>query len=237
VPYGDALAELDWSVGQVLARLKDMGLDERTLVVFTSDNGPWYGGSTGGLRGMKSTTWEGGFRVPCIVRWPGRLPAGRACDELAVMMDVFATTLAAAGVAPPGRVIDGHDLFAVLAGKAHSGHDVIFGHAGPRLATVRDARWKLHVLPSPDRRDSPPGVRWIDPRAPDGVTILAQFEQSQPAEYPGLRTGDETLALSLFDLDGDPGEQHNVAAKHPDIVARLKAKYDQAVAGMQGGTK
>ena len=73
--YGDVLAELDWSVGQVLARLKELGLDERTLVIFTSDNGPWYGGSTGGLRGMKATTWEGGFRVPCIVRWPG--PAAR----------------------------------------------------------------------------------------------------------------------------------------------------------------
>ena len=74
--YGDVLAELDWSVGQVLARLKDLGLDDRTLVIFTSDNGPWFGGSTGGLRGMKSTTWEGGFRVPCIARWPGRLPVG-----------------------------------------------------------------------------------------------------------------------------------------------------------------
>ena len=72
--YGDALAELDWSVGRVLARLKELGLEERTLVLFTSDNGPWYGGSTGGLRGMKATTWEGGYRVPCIARWPGRVP-------------------------------------------------------------------------------------------------------------------------------------------------------------------
>ena len=81
--YGDTLAELDWSVGQVLTRLKDLGLDAQTLVIFTSDNGAWYGGSTGGLRGMKSTTWEGGFRVPCIVRWPGRLPAGRTARRLA----------------------------------------------------------------------------------------------------------------------------------------------------------
>ncbi len=77
--YGDVMAELDWSVGQVLARVKDLGLEDRTLVIFTSDNGPWYGGSTGGLRGMKSTTWEGGFRVPCIVRWPGRVPTGNVC--------------------------------------------------------------------------------------------------------------------------------------------------------------
>ena len=183
--YGDVLAELDWSVGRVLARLKELGLDERTLVIFTSDNGPWYGGSTGGLRGMKGTTWEGGYRVPCIVRWPGRLPAGRVCDELAVTMDLFATALAAAGVAPPAdRVIDGQDLLPVLAGKAHSGHDVIFGHAGPRLATVRDGRWKLHVLPAADRRDGRTGGRWVDSRAPDGVTILAPFEQ---ASRPSIR--------------------------------------------------
>ena len=78
--YGDALAELDWSVGHVLDTLKELGLDERTLVLFTSDNGAWFGGSTGGLRGMKATTWEGGFRVPMIARWPGRLPAGKAID-------------------------------------------------------------------------------------------------------------------------------------------------------------
>ena len=229
--YGDALTELDWSVGQVLARLKELGLDERTLVMFTSDNGPWYGGSTGGLRGMKATTWEGGYRVPCIARWPGRLPAGRVSDELAVTMDLFATALAAAGVAPPAdRAIDGQDLLPVLAGNARSRHDVIIGHAGPNLATVRDGRWKLHVLPARDRRDDPASGRWIDPRAPDGVTILAPFEQSQPAEYPGLRTGDETRAMSLFDLDLDPGEQHDVAAKHLDVAARLKSRFDQFVA-------
>ena len=105
---------------------------------------------------MKGTSWEGGYRVPCIARWPGRLPAGRVSDELGVMMDLFATSLAAAGVStPPGVVIDGFDLLPVLAGKAHSQHDVIFGHAGPRLATVRDGRWKLHVLPIGNRRLPP----------------------------------------------------------------------------------
>jgi uncharacterized sulfatase len=226
--YGDALAEMDWSVGEVLDRLAAHGLAERTLVVFTSDNGPWYGGSTGGLRGMKTTTWEGGYRVPFIVRWPGRLPAGAVRNELAVTMDVFATALAAAGVAPPAnRVIDSQDLLPALSGiAARPPHDVIFGHAGPRLATVRDSRWKLHVLPAVDRRDGAAGVRWVDFRAPDGVTILAPFEQSQPVEYPGLRTGDETKAMSLFDLQSDPGEQHDVAAEHPDVVDRLKARYD-----------
>ncbi len=228
--YGDVLAELDASVGRVLGVLKELGLDERTLVLFTSDNGAWFGGSTGGLRGMKGTTWEGGFRVPMIARWPGRLPAGETRDAPAVMPDLFATALAAASIAPsPDRVIDGKDLLPLLAGKAQGVHDVVFGHQGARLATVRDARWKLHVLPCPERRVAKPGEPYVDPRGPDGVTILAPYEQAQPAEHPGVTTGDETGALTLFDLKADPAEQHNVAAMHPDVVARLKGRYDQVV--------
>jgi arylsulfatase A-like enzyme len=233
--YGDAVAELDWSVGQVLTKLKDLGLDQRTLVIFTSDNGPWYGGSTGGLRGMKSTTWEGGFRVPCILRWPGRLPAGVVCRDLAVTMDLFATALAAAGVPPPkDRVIDGKDLLSLFAVKEHTGQAVVFGLRGPWLATVRDSRWKLHVLPPQDLRLTRPGQRWVDSRGPDGVTILAPYEQPQPTEYPGPRTGDQPRPMSLFDLENDPGEQHDVAAQHGDIVARLKAQFDQVIRDFPG---
>ena len=228
--YGDVLAELDWSVGQVLTKLKDLELDQRTLVVFTSDNGPWYGGSTGGLRGMKSTTWEGGFRVPCIIRRPGRLPSGLVCGELAVTMDLFATALAAAGVAPPpDRVIDGKDLLPLISGKEHTGRAIVFGLQGRQLATVRDSRWKLHLLAPQDTRLTRPGLRWVDPRAPDGVTILAPHEQPQPTEYPGLRTGEEPRAMTLFDLENDPGEQHDVAAQHGEFVARLKSRSDQVV--------
>jgi len=228
--YGDVLAELDWSVGQVLTRLKDLGLDAQTLVIFTSDNGAWYGGSTGGLRGMKSTTWEGGFRVPCIARWPGRLPSGTTCASPCVTMDLFPTALAAAELAPPqNRVIDGKDLLPLLTGKVREAHDVIFGQQGPRLATVRDARWKLHVLPAGATRADKPPSPWVDPRGPDGVTILAPYEQPGPDEYPGVRTGDMARAMSLFDLENDPAEQHNVAAQHGDVVARLKAQFDQIV--------
>jgi uncharacterized sulfatase len=228
--YGDVLAELDWSVGQVLAKVKELGLDERTLVVFTSDNGAWYGGSCDGLRGMKGTTWEGGYRVPCILRWPGKVSAGKESSEPAIMMDLFATALAAAGVVPPrDQMIDGKDLLPLLIGTGKGPHEVLFGQQGSRLATVRDARWKLHLLPARDRRDMKPGERWLDPRAPDGVTILAPYEQYQPMDYPGLRTGADTQALSLFDLNKDPGEQENVAAKHPDVVARLKAHADRLV--------
>jgi len=228
--YGDALAELDWSVGRVLDTLKELGLDERTLVLFTSDNGAFFGGSTGGLRGMKATTWEGGFRVPMIARWPGRLPSGKVIDAPAVMPDLFATALAAAGIPlPTDRVIDGKDLLPLLAGQEQAVHDVIFGHQGARLATVRDARWKLHVLPSANRPVGIPVERWVDPRGPDGVTIIAPYEQAQPAEHPGVTTGDETRAMSLFDLASDPAEQHDVAAAHSDVVARLKERYDKVV--------
>ncbi len=226
--YGDVLAELDWGVGQVLGRLKELGLDDRTLVVFTSDNGPWFGGSTGGLRGMKATSWEGGFRVPCIARWPGRIPAGRVSDRLAVTMDLFATALAVAGVpAPRDRVIDGRDLLPLFTGDDRPVHEVLFGHQGARVATVRDARWKLHVWPAREFHVNSSGGHWVDPRGPDGVTILAPYEQAQPSAYPGERDGDTTGAMSLFDLRDDPAERHNVAAEHRDVVERLKADYDR----------
>lgn len=234
--YADVMAELDASVGRVLTKLKELGLEEQTLVVFTSDNGPWYGGSSGGLRGMKGTSWEGGYRVPCLIRWPGRVPSGKVIAQPAVIMDLFPTVLAAAKIAPPGdRVIDGKDLFPLLTGQAKGHHEFIFGLQGPRLATVRDSRWKLHVLPSRDRKDGKPGERWVDPRGPDGVTILAPYEQAQPTEYPGLRTGDITKEMSLFDLANDPGEQKDVSAQNPDVVARLKDAYEQAVKEMTAG--
>jgi uncharacterized sulfatase len=227
--YGDVIADLDSSVGDVLAKLKQLGLDEKTFVVFTSDNGAWFGGSCGGLRGMKGSSYEGGYRVPCIARWPGKIPTGHVSVEPAVMMDLFATALKIAGIEPPkDRVIDGRDILPLFTSAAKSPHEVIFGHQGAQLATVRDARWKLHVLAPRDNFASldKPGERWIDPRGPDGVTILAPHEQYQPGAHPGLRTGDASKPLQLFDLQADPGEQHDVAAQHPDVVARLKALFD-----------
>jgi arylsulfatase A-like enzyme len=226
--YGDVVAELDWSVGQVLAKLKELQLDTNTLVVFTSDNGPWFGGSTGGLRGMKGSSWEGGYRVPFIARWPGKIPAGHVNYAPAVMMDLFATTLAVTKVPPPNdRVIDGRDILPLLTSEAKSPHEAIFGHAGGRLAMVRDARWKLHVLAPSARKSMPPEQKWVDPRSPDGVTMLAPFEQYHPSQYPGLETGDAPKPMMLFDLKNDPGEQHDVAAKNGEEVVRLKRIYDE----------
>lgn len=227
--YGDAVSELDWSVGQVLAKLKALGLDERTFVVFTSDNGATFGGSTGGLRGMKSSSYEGGYRVPCIARWPGKIPAAHVSAQPAVMMDLFATALKIADTASPAdRVIDGRDIMPLFTGEAQSPHEFVFGQLSAKLATVRDARWKLHVLkPHIGLIASyKPGDHRTDPRAPDGVTILAPYEQAQPTEIPGLMTGDAPQPMQLFDLQNDPGEQHDVAAAHPAEVGRLRAAFD-----------
>lgn len=227
--YGDALADLDDSVGAVLDALREHGVDNNTLVLFTSDNGATFGGSTGGLRGIKGSSYEGGYRVPMVARWPGKIPAGHVSDQPAVMMDLFATALAVSQARmPDNRVLDGRDLMPVFTSDAKSPHDFIFGHLNSKLATIRDARWKLHVLkPSIGlgtitKRTEP----YVDPRAPDGVTILAPYEQAKPSEHPGVQSGDEPKPLQLFDLQTDPAEQHDVAAKFPDEVKRLQAAFD-----------
>ncbi len=228
--YGDAVAELDWGVGEVLSKLKSLGIAKDTIVMFTSDNGATFGGSTGGLRGMKSSSYEGGYRVPCIAWWPGKIPAGHLSAEPAVMMDLFATSLKVANVVPRMElVIDGRDILPLFTSTAKSPHEVIFGQQASKLATVRDARWKLHVLkPGIGLVASyKPGDHKTDPRAPDGVTILAPYEQATPDQIPGLMTGVAPGPMQLFDLQNDPGEQHDVAAQHADIVERLKNAFDE----------
>ena len=227
--YGDVIAELDDAVGRVLAKLKELQLDERTFVVFTSDNGPWYGGSSGGLRGMKGQNWEGGIRVPLIARWPGKIPPGHVSHEPAIMMDLFATTLTAAGIElPKDRTIDGRDILPLLSSDAKSPHEALFSVQGRNLRTVRAGNWKLHAAgtPRPDNRQ--PG--WVDPRAPDKQTILAPAEQYGPEHFPGLATGDTSAGPALFDLAADPGEQKNVAADHPEVVQRLQSLFTKMAA-------
>ena len=181
------------------------------------------------LRGMKGSTYEGGFRVPMIARWTGHIPAGHVRTQPAVMMDLFATALKVAGIAAPkDRVIDGRDILPLFISDVESPHEVIFGHKQSKLATIRDSRWKLHVLSPGIGLASifKPGEKYIDPRGPDGVTILAPYEQAQPSDHPGLQTGDAPKVMQLFDLQSDPGEQHNVADAHPDEIKRLKAAFD-----------
>jgi len=227
--YADVIGELDDSVGRILARLRELGLENQTLVLFTSDNGPWFGGSTGGLRGMKGNTWEGGVRVPLIARWPGRIPPGRVSRQVAGIIDLFPTLLGLAGARlPADRVIDGKDIFPLMSGDSPSPHEAIYAMAGPRLATIRSGRWKLHVRsPGPETRYLKDPSGWVDPRGPDGVTLIAPFEQPRPNQYPGLLSGDPPRHGMLFDLESDPGEQHDVASQHPEVVTRLKALFDK----------
>ena len=143
--YGDTVEELDWSVGQVLDHLRELGLDERTMVIFTSDNGPWWQGNPGYARGRKMLTFEGGFRVPFIARWPAEIPPGVTSDAMSMSFDLFATCLQLAGVPlPEDRVIDGRDIMPVLAEGASSPHDTLFFYDTKKLLAVRHQNWKYH---------------------------------------------------------------------------------------------
>ena len=228
--YADVIRELDFSVGRVFDKLKQLGLDNDTMVIFTSDNGPWYGGSTGGLRGMKARTWEGGLRVPMIARWPGKIPAGVVNNSPAGTIDILPTILKAAGVGiPSDRVIDGRNIWPLLTDAgAESPHEALFAMHGTNLMTVRSGKWRLHVrppAPAPNRGDD-----WVDPRGPDGVTILAPYEQARPSQYPGVIGGDGPKNMMLFDIEVDPAEQHDLSKQHPDVVEHLKAIYDKTFA-------
>ena len=235
--YGDVIAELDWSVGQVLAKLDELGLDQQTLVVFTSDNGPWFGGSSGGLRGMKGQQWEGGIRVPMIARWPGRIPPGQVTGAPAGTIDIFPTVAKLAGAKlPDDRPIDGLDIMPVLASGATSPHQALIAMTGPKLTTVIGARWKLHVVaPSLWPRNRINTADWVDPRAPDGVTIIAPHEQPTPLQHPDVRTGEPGKNMMLIDLEADPSEQHDVSAKHPEVVKQMKQLFDELTAEIPEG--
>jgi uncharacterized sulfatase len=241
--YADVIRELDWSVGQILQKLKDTGLEEKTLVLFLSDNGAWFGGSNGHLRGMKASTWDGGLRVPLIARWPGRIPPGRATKEPAVSVDIFPTLCRLAGAdIPNDRPIDGEDLFPLLSGKSEkTPHEAIFMMGGPQLRIVRSGKWKLHVetpLAGPAYLPSEKAREWVDRRGPDGVTIIAQHEQATPNQYPGVRTGPQAKPMMLFDLEADPAEQNDVAASNPEVVSRLLGLYQKMNAQVsRQGTK
>jgi len=192
--YGDVVEELDWSVGRVLDALRAAGIDRRTLVVFTSDNGPWlpfktHGGSAGPLRAGKGTTWEGGVRTPAIFWWPGTIPPSVVTD-IGSAMDLFVTSGQLAGVDPPSdRVIDGVDLRAPLTGSGPSPRHVLFYYWDNELRAVRKDRYKAHFITS------------------------GAYGEGEP------RT--EHRPPLLFDLAEDPGERNNIAAAHPDVVADL----------------
>lgn len=197
--YGDVIRELDESVGRIMEALREAGVDEKTLVVFTSDNGPGRAGSAAGLRGGKFGTMEGGHRVPGIFRWPGQIPPGQISGATLTSMDLLPLFCGLADVdLPKGRMIDGKDIFAILQGKeTESPHKVLAYYNGTNLQAVREGRWKLHLARTVE--DQP---FWNRKKAPG--KIFVNLEQH-----------------ALFDLKGDVGESRNVADRHPEVVERL----------------
>ena len=216
--YGDVIMEIDWSVGEILAALRRAGIDRNTLVIFLSDNGPWlsYGdhaGSAGPLREGKGTAWEGGVRSPCIMRWPGRIPAGGVCREPAMTIDLLPTIAKLAGAALPKLPIDGLDIAPLITGPstARNPHEAYFiYYETNQLQAVVSGRWKLEL---------PHTYRTLGGK-PGGTG-------GQPAPYTTAQTGSE-----LYDLENDVGEKKDVAAAHPDVVRRLEALAEKARADL-----
>ncbi|NCG26196.1 MAG: sulfatase-like hydrolase/transferase, partial [Verrucomicrobiales bacterium] len=149
--YGDTIEEIDWSVGQILKSIKEKGIDQKTLVIYTSDNGPWKldrgrGGSAYPLRGYKFQTYEGGMRVPCIMRWPGKVPKGTSCDEVAASIDLMPTIAKLAGAKLlKDRKIDGKNIWPLISGTggAVSPHEIYYYYKGNRLESARQGKWKI----------------------------------------------------------------------------------------------
>ncbi|MCH7989221.1 MAG: sulfatase [Planctomycetes bacterium] len=211
--YGDVIMEIDWSVGEILKTLKRFDLDENTLVIYTSDNGPWlsygdHGGSALPLREGKGTAWEGGQREPTVMRWPAKIPAGRVCHELAATIDILPTVAKLIGAKLPKHKIDGEDISALLFGTpgAKSPHEAYYFYWGRHLHAVRSGKWKLHF---------PHSYRSLDGK-PGGTG-------GKPSRYVQLKTG-----LALYNLDKDISESTNVAEQHPKVVTRLKALAEKA---------
>ena len=219
--YGDVIQEIDWSVGQVLDTLKKHKLDDHTLVVFTSDNGPWlsYGnhaGSSGPLREGKGTAWEGGTRVPCLMRWPGKLPAGTSSAEMLMTIDLLPTFAQLIGAKLPEHKIDGLDVWPLLAGTpgAKNPHEAYWSYyAQNELQAVfsPDGKWKLQL---------PHGYRTLAgrPGGQDGI----------PAKYEGAKVAEP----QLYNLQTDIGEKTDVASSHPAIVQQLLAHAEKARADL-----
>ncbi|MGI8907020.1 MAG: sulfatase family protein [Candidatus Sumerlaeaceae bacterium] len=206
--YGDVVESLDWSIGEIFAALKRLAIDERTLVIFMSDNGPWLvrgenGGSATPLRNGKGSTYEGGMRVPFIVRWPGTVPASSVCGELATAMDLLPTIARIAGTAAPtNRKLDGKDILALIKGDvgARSPHEQLLYYFMDELQAIRSGPWKMKL-----------------------ETTVANDSHYQPY---GDR--ESTVPRCLYNLETDPGEQKTVLKDHPEVERRLRALVELA---------
>jgi arylsulfatase len=228
--YGDVISEIDASVGRVMKTLRDNNLEQNTLVIFTTDNGPWlsYGdnaGSAGPLREGKGTCWEGGVRTPCIMRWPGVIPAGTESDAMLMTIDLFPTFAALTGASLPDHPIDGKDIWPLIAGQAksenpHDGYCFYYEQNQLQAVTSGDGRWKL-VLPHT--------YRTLASR--DGG------HNGTPVKYEQRKV----TAPELYDLTNDIGETKNIAAAHPeevktllDFAERCRADLGDSLTGREG---
>ena len=211
--YGDVLMEIDWSVGQVLEALEKNGLAENTLVIFTSDNGPWlnygnHGGSAGGLREGKGTSWEGGQRVPCIMRWPNHIPEGLICNKIAATIDILPTLANIAGASLPDQKIDGVNILPLMLGdqQANPREVFLYYYNANCLEGVRKNQWKL-VLPHRSQT----------------------YEGFAPGNNgAGGKTAQVQVPAALYDLRRDPGERYDVKDLSPEIIAELTKIADEA---------
>ena len=224
--YDSVIRELDWSVGEVVGKLNDLGILENTVVIFMSDNGPWYGGKTGGLKGMKATNWEGGVRVPMIVRYLKEFPKGKTVTTPCWSPDILPTVMKLTDInADPSIQLDGQDISGIISGKTTK-HSPIFTMKDSVIRTIRDGKWKL-FLTKPDYYKEIDLRTWIDNRAPDGTTIIAPSQQATPADYPGIKPEKMEGEMLLFDLENDPTESNDLSAKYPKIKEELIGKYHQ----------
>ena len=215
--YGDVVEELDHYVGKLLDALRDRGLEQNTLVFFSSDNGPWYNGSAGGLRGGKGQSFEGGFRVPLIAKWPGRIRPNSRCGEMASILDIFPTLLAIAGVnAPVDRVIDGKNITGLLTGKSRTTpHETLYFYHHDDLEGVRNGSYKYYRMINHYKYPLPTNKKW------GGVG------KARIGEWP-----------LLYDLSTDPGESYNLAQNMPEVAERMEGlmrKWEAEMAGNAPG--
>lgn len=210
--FGDVMTEVDWSVGEVMRTLREAGVDKNTLVIFTNDNGPWltfgnHAGNTGGLREGKGTSWEGGQREPCIMRWPGTIPAGTVCNRIAATLDVLPTIVHVTGAAMPVNHIDGVDILSLLKGNpaANPRDELVYYYHANSLEGVRKGRWKLVV-----------------PHRSQTYKTYMPGKDGRPGRY-----AETDVPLALYDLADDPGETLDVQADHPEIVGKLMALVEK----------
>ena len=230
--WGDVMEELDAGIGEVLNCINRNGLSENTLVIFASDNGPYssYGEHAGHaepLRGGKLTCFEGGVRVPCIMRWPGRIPAGRVSDALVSSIDLLPTIAAVAGTSLPERRIDGVNVWPMISGDTEdSPRETFYYFSGRELHAVRYKNWKLHfpheylvVAGEPGKNGKPSNWENMKPLS------ITQSGIRGIASRHGYRV--ESMGMALYDLSDDIAESRDVSSEHPDIVEKLKDLADR----------